>query len=196
MKINLADEGTQTGQLNLDQMTINGQATGAYTLAVDFINGLEGIAQDKYHSENWLIRQESADSTVTITGPNGNNTITGNGMVSTWSAKFVAADNTQALDNEEGRYSLTNEGNGIGDWYLIRTDEAYTPTPDPDPTPKPDPDPEPERPHNPEVDQNINLGISATQALSFASEIEDLRTRLGEVRYGAQDGAWARGTWI
>ena len=42
------------------------------------------------------------------------------------------------------------------------------------------------------MQQITNLGISSMQAMSFASELEDLRTRLGEVRYGAKDGAWVR----
>ena len=77
-------------------------------------------------------------------------------------------------------------GKGEGKWYLVRNDEEIV-------DPSPDPKPEQPGPNAPtEIQQITNMGISATQALSFAAEIDDLRTRLGEVRYGAQDGAWVK----
>ncbi len=178
MDMNLATEtdDTQTDEwlrLNTDQIRVDGVATGNYEVALNFITGLEGIAQDKMYSENWLIHQDAIESDMTVTGPGGQNNISGNGMVSAWAIKFVADGTSDQLGDEQFRESLTNHGQGKGDWHLIRTKET-----------------------TPEIDQNLELGISATQALSFASEIEDLRTRLGEVRYGAQDGAWARGTWM
>ena len=43
MDVNLADEGTET-DLNLDQITINGTASGTHQLSVNFINGLGTVA--------------------------------------------------------------------------------------------------------------------------------------------------------
>lgn len=46
----------------------------------------------------------------------------------------------------------------------------------------------------PEVAQVLSLGTSAAQAVSWLAEKEDLRHRLGEIRYGAIDGAWVKVT--
>ena len=60
----------------------------------------------------------------------------------------------------------------------------------PTPDPKPEPTPDPVLP--PEIDQNITIGTSTGQALAYMADLEDLRKRIGEVRYGAQDGLWAK----
>ena len=44
----------------------------------------------------------------------------------------------------------------------------------------------------PEIHDNITVANSASMALAYDADLEDLRTRIGEVRYGAQDGLWAK----
>lgn len=39
---------------------------------------------------------------------------------------------------------------------------------------------------------NLLLGTSAAQAMSFSKDDKTLRHRMGEVRYGTQDGSWVR----
>ena len=189
MQIDLANETKD--KVLTDQLNITGQALGTYTADLK-IDGKE-LVPNKFHSENWLISQ-GADSNMSILSKEGKNQYSGRGMVTTWGLAFVANGEEDKLNTAEGLAQLVGNttGKGEGKWYLVRNDEEIVdPTPDPDPNP--DPKPEQPGPNDPaEMQQITNLGISATQALSFASELEDLRGRLGEVRYGAQDGAWVR----
>ena len=191
MQIDLGKE-TQKDVLT-DQFKITGKAVGSHIADIK-IDGRE-LVPNKWHSENWLVSQ-GADSNMSILNKDGTNQFSGNGMTTTWALAFVANGEEDKLNTAEGLAQLVGNttGNGEGKWYLVRNDEEIVdPNPNPGPDPKPDPDPEQPKPNDPaEMQQITNLGISATQALSFASELEDLRSRLGEVRYGAQDGAWVR----
>ena len=183
MQIDLANETKD--KVLTDQLNITGQALGTHTADLK-IDGKD-LVPNKFHSENWLISQ-GADSNMSILNKEGKNQYSGRGMVTTWGLAFVANGEEDKLSTPEGLAELVENttGKGEGKWYLVRNDEEVV-----DPTP--DPDPEQPGPNDPaEMQQISNLGISATQALSFASELEDLRGRLGEVRYGAQDGAWVR----
>lgn len=133
---------------------------------------------------------QGANSKMTIKNKDGSNQFSGNGMVTTWALSFVGEGEEGKLDNAEGLTELAGVTTGVGSgkWYLVRSDAIIPVMPTPTPTPNPVPDPSDPS----EMQQITNLGVSATQALSFASELEDLRTRLGEIRYGAQDGAWVR----
>ena len=42
----------------------------------------------------------------------------------------------------------------------------------------------------PEMNDNITIGTSSGQAEAYQADMEDLRKRTGEIRYGAQDGGW------
>ena len=185
MQIDLANETKD--KVLTDQLNITGQALGTHTADLK-IDGKD-LVPNKFHSENWLISQ-GADSNMSILNKEGKNQYSGRGMVTTWGLAFVANGEEDKLNTAEGLAELVGNttGKGEGKWYLVRNDEEIV-----DPTPDPDPEPEQPGPNDPaEMQQITNLGISATQALSFASELEDLRGRLGEVRYGAQDGAWVR----
>ena len=179
--INLGTESVSN--IHVTQVDVTGKAEGRFTanLAID---GRE-MAADKFHSSNWLISQGGTDSSMSVEGANE---YSGNGMVTTWGLAFVANGEEDKLDTAEGLAQLVGNttGKGEGKWYLVRNDEEIV---DPSPDPKPE-QPGPNAPS--EIQQITNMGISATQALSFAAEIDDLRTRLGEVRYGAQDGAWVK----
>ena len=69
------------------------------------------------------------------------------------------------------REGLTNHGVGEGDWYLLRYNKEELP---------------------PEIDDNIAIANSASMAFAYVADLDDLRKRLGEVRYGSQDGLWAK----
>lgn len=184
MDVNLEDEGSARN-LNLDQIIVHGTTAGTHKLAVNFINGLSGISSEKLHSDNWLIEQKSGS--MTLTGPNGEDAFTGRGMVSMWQVRFVPEGEEARLDTDRESLDNTSAGkpnNGKGHWYLIRHNKVIsTPEPDPDTPPVVTP---------PEVTENINMGTSSGQALAYLADLEDLRKRLGEVRYGAQDGGWVK----
>lgn len=183
MQIDLANETKD--KVLTDQLNISGQALGTHTADLK-IDGKD-LVPNKFRSENWLISQ-GADSNMSILNKEGKNQYSGRGMVTTWGLAFVANGEEDKLSTPDGLAELVGNttGKGEGKWYLVRNDEDIV-------DPNPNPDPEQPGPNDPaEMQQITNLGISATQALSFASELEDLRSRLGEVRYGAQDGAWVR----
>ena len=149
-----------------DQLIVQNEASGTHSVSVNFVNGLTSVPADKWHSENWLISQEAGD--MTLTGPDGRSEISDTGMVSVWNIKFVPEGQESLLDTD--RESLSSTSSGKGDWYLVRNDEELPP----------------------EVVDNITIGTSASQALAYMADLEDLRKRLGEVRYGAQAGAWVK----
>lgn len=170
MDINLADEGSEAKGLNLDQIIVKGSTEGTHALSVNFINGLGNVSEDKWYSENWLIEQEAGS--MTLTGPNGTEAFAGRGMVSVWNVKFVPEGEDGKLETDRDSLDNTSEGkpnDGKGHWYLVRQDKESG-----------------------EITDNITIGTSASQALAYLADLEDLRKRLGEVRYGAQAGAWAK----
>lgn len=190
MDINLADESdlalssSTQYKLATDQIVINGAATGNYNAKIHFVDGLASIDPAKMYSQNWLISQGEA-SDMTIHGPDAkNDAFTGNGMISMWTIRFVKDGEEALLDTQDGRDSLSNHGVGAGKWHLIRYDHEETLPPDVIP---------PEEILPPEVDNIITVGNTLGQAIGWLSEREDLRHRLGEVRYGAQTGAWVKG---
>ena len=194
-----SDDGEPDTVASVDQVIVEGNATGSGNVEVNFINP-QNIPADKFYSLNWLVRQN--DGSMTLTGPDGKDAFTGRGMVSMWSLRFVPEGQSDKLADNDYRESLTNKGDGKGDWYLVRYDyDVPDPEPEPDPdTPeepdhpnpddKPIPNPDPVLP--PEVDTNLNIGTSASQALAYFADLDDLRERIGEVRYGAQSGVWAK----
>ena len=156
----------------LDQLEAE-NVSGTYTGHVNFDNpkDLEG----KLYTENYLIHQEAGS--MQVNNPDGK-AMSGDGMMSKWSWKFRPAD-LQGTDlTEDDLQQLGNTGEGEGDWILVRdtssgSGEGGGGTP-------------------PESEQIKNLGSSVAQAIGWLSEKNDLRRRLGEVRYGSQTGAWAK----
>ena len=174
MHIDLANE-SETNVLT-DQLIITGSATGTNTATIAF-DGSDVV--NKTHSTNWLISQ-GAGSNMTVTAPDGGNQYAPNGGIFWWALKFVPeSQNAGDLTSDEWN-ALNNKGEGAGKWYLVQTDEpsqggntGHAPLP-------------------PEAEQIQNLGSSVAQAVGWLSEKNDLRRRLGEVRYGSQAGAWAK----
>ena len=88
---------------------------------------------------------------------------------------FYLANPGESVDIGLYRYTLTNDvvNSHIGgdsqakDWYLTRSDDL-----------------------TPGADTQISF--AGSQRFLHWADLQDLRKRLGEVRYGAQDGAWAR----
>ena len=165
----LDEQYVNYSKLAMDRISIDGSATGTYLVDLHFVGGLDGLDPEKMHSLNWFVGQ-GEDSDLTLTGVNGQNAVWVNGGVSTWAYAFVAQGDEAKLETEQGRLELTNHGVGTGHWYLIRK-QNETP---------------------PEIDQNITIGTSTGPALAYMADLEDLRKRIGEVRYGAQDGLWAK----
>lgn len=174
-RMDLANE--KQGDVLVDQLIVSGAAEGSFIADIT-LDGRE-LVPEKWYSNNWLVSQGKG-SILTITNKEGTNSFTGNGMVTTWALAFVSDDRKELLESEDGRGQLTNSGDGVGNWYLIRTDKEAPVTPPVDPS---------------EMQQLTNLGISTAQAMSFAAELDDLRTRLGEVRYSTQDGVWAKASY-
>jgi outer membrane autotransporter protein len=133
---------------------------------------------------------------------------------------FVLANKNQAVDIGNRRYVLMTrdiaDDSGTGtEWYLQYAgavpEEPKETDPEPgtfieEPDPEPEPEPDPVVPDTPVPDQNFeNLSSSAQLVTTLAgygnmysawtANLTDLRKRLGEVRYGAQDGLWARAIW-
>ncbi len=116
----------------------------------------------------WVISQESGTLTV-------GEVKTQAGGVGSYGLKFFE-------DNSETG-SLSSTGNA-GKWYVVAVSDKQPPEIT-DPSEGTD-----KRP--PEVTDNSTIGVSASQAVAWLNEKEDLRKRLGEMRYGAPDGAWVR----
>lgn len=147
--------------------------SGTYTGHVNFDNPKD--LADKLYTESYLIHQEAGS--MQVNNPDGK-PMSGDGMMSKWSWKFRPA-NLQGTDlTEDDLHQLGNTGEGVGDWILVR-DTSSGSGEGGDETP-------------PESEQIKNLGSSVAQAIGWLSEKNDLRRRLGEVRYGAQAGAWAK----
>lgn len=146
-----------------DTLVVENAATGNLRLALD----LSGSTDADYTTR--LISQGEGSS-LTVTNAKGENRFIAPGAVTVWKLGFVGRDQADALTTDEGRAGLVNTGSGSGDWHLIRTNDTVTP----------------------EIRDNVTIGTSAAQALAYMADLEDLRTRLGEVRAGAQDGIWVR----
>ena len=168
-----------------DQIIVTNKAEGTHTAQIKFIGDMGKLDPQKRYSYNWLVSQGD-DSNMTLTNSTGGSDFSGRGWVSVWNLVFVPEGEEDLLTTEEGRKQLTNTGVGKGNWHLVKVDKWVD---DPPVNPPVDPD-KPIIP--PEVQDNITVANSASMALAYDADLEDLRTRLGEVRYGAQDGLWAK----
>lgn len=157
-----------------DQIVVDGTVSGSHIVDINFIGGGSSIGNKATdYSINWLISQNAGS--MTLTNERGNNLYIGSGMLNYWALVFVPDGGFDSLNDEAYRVGLTNVGNGKGCWHLIKTNSIpLTPL------------------LPPEVIENVNMGTSSGQALTYLADLEDLRKRLGEVRYGAQDGGWVK----
>ena len=179
MSIDLENESA--GNVTLDQLDVLNIASGSLKVGLS-IQG-EEFPENKSHSNNWLVAQ-GLGSNLTITNLSGSSTFSGRGMVTVWNLGFVKEGDEALLDTDEGRQQISTQtnGNGKGKWYLVKSEHSQ-----PDPNP---PTPPVTPPLPPEVNDNITIGTSSGQAEAYQADMEDLRKRTGEIRYGAQDGGW------
>lgn len=169
------DLAEDSSALANDQLIVSGQAIGQHQVVIDFGDSLQKVDLEKTHSLHWLVSQgESSD--LTLTNTQSGNVFYNNGQLAQWKLGFVSQEDLDAgqLEDEDFRNSMTNTGTGEGYWYLYQSGT----------------DGSSELP--PESEQIKNLGSSVAQAIGWLSEKNDLRRRLGEVRYGSQTGAWAK----
>lgn len=101
--------------------------------------------------------------------------------------------NTPVIDLGVYNYELkTEDRNGKTVTYLTPYVPKSDPTPDPDPTPTPNPEPNPGEPElSPSANAVLALAGSGMQTTQFLYSLSDLRKRMGEIRYGAEDGLYA-----
>lgn len=187
--INLETESDTNVHVN--QLIVNDKAEGTLKAQVTFLG--TNISPDKTHSVNWLVSQGN-DSDLTLTNLSGRSTFSGRGMLTVWNLGFVKEGDEALLDTDEGRQQISTQtnGNGKGKWYLVKSEHSQPdPVPSPDPNPNPNPPTPPVTPPlPPEVNDNSTIGTSSGQAEAYQADMEDLRKRTGEVRYGTQDGGW------
>ena len=157
-----------------DQIIVTKKAEGSHTAQIKFIGDMAQLDPDKRYSYNWLVSQGDG-SNMTLTNSTGGSEFSGRGWVSVWNLVFVPEGQEDLLTTEEGRKQLTNTGVGKGNWHLVKGDKWVD---------------KPIVP--PEINDNLAMGTSTGQALAYLADLEDLRKRLGEVRYGAQEGAWVK----
>ena len=101
--------------------------------------------------------------------------------------------NTPVIDLGVYNYELkTEDRNGKTVTYLTPYVPKSDPIPDPDPTPTPNPEPNPGEPElSPSANAVLALAGSGMQTTQFLYSLSDLRKRMGEIRYGAEDGLYA-----
>ena len=193
-----------------NKLIVNEGANG--NLVANIVFDLEKfpVFNNPSYIPTWLVSQ-GENSKLSIYNYKGKNSFSGNGMVSVWALSFVPENQLTELD-EPGKLNLLatqNTGVGAGKWFLIYADresESVYPPINTDgdqngSNPTPDTDAGNNQPNKPpvedpaEIQQILDLGVSTMQAMSFASELDDLRTRTGEVRHGLSDGAWARASY-
>lgn len=165
--VDLADEAN--GALDtIDADTVSGTYTGH--VIFDNPQDIEG----KFFTQSAFIHQ--AGGSMTVNTPNGE-LISGDGMLSQWTWKFLPNNSTVDKNDSQALWNdLTNaSADEEGDWILVRAPET-----------------DPDEPLPGEVTDNVTIGTSTAQALAYLADLEDLRKRIGEVRYGAQAGVWAK----
>ena len=204
MRANVSATTDNKNEKTFDRVIVTEKASGNLLADID-IN-----INDKTILYSDFLLSQGADSDLIIHNFKGKNEFSSNGMVTVWALSFVPEGNEISIDTVKN-YASNNHGKGAGKWYLIYADreiDSIYPSTTPDQggdsntdTP-PDNNAEPNLPSKPpvvedpaEMQQILDLGVSTMQALSFASELDDLRTRTGEVRHGLDDGAWARASY-
>lgn len=150
-----------------------------------------GAVGEQRYSRTWLVSQREGD--LIIMPHSERELVYQNGGASAWLLCFVPEGEEDALTDPKKFKELDAYGNGAGTWHLVRLQDEADLEHRTDPDHRDDPEVKPGAPLvTPEAAQQIAMGVSASQAIAFTSELEDLRSRLGEVRSGAEGGAWVR----
>ncbi len=127
---------------------------------------------------------------------NENGAMTKDGAAITDKIMVVQDPNIYTDSIEYSEYDLVADEDGTIS-YIMDPDTAGTYTPDPEPTPEPTPTPDPGPGPSPVPDTDEGKTVTALAGTGaklsmYYAQLDDLRKRLGEVRYGAQEGIWAR----
>lgn len=181
LTIDIAAETAPATEISLDQFSFQFAGTeegmSENNVLTALIN-LEGTANVQNYTNHWFIEQVG-DGKLEVLGHEGRNVYV-DGSPTSWQIAYFAGDEAPSADDDFSKFGSTSHGEGH--WYLIRSEHTGGgETSDPD---------DPSTP--PEVTDNVTIGISASQALAYMADLEDLRKRLGEVRYGAQAGVWTK----
>lgn len=199
LKLRVDLSGDAADNVANDRIQVKKDAQGQHKVFLDFQNPTAAISPDKMYMDNALITQGKGSNLTLVNAKDGTNTFSGNGMLSSWNLVFIKDGEAGNLADETYRDGLTNQGTDAGEWRLVRAGTwiDWTPIGPSEPV---NPDPIPPDPTYPDlspilpgeaVDQ-IDMGSALALASSWYAEESDLRERLGEVRYGSQDGAWVK----
>lgn len=157
-------------EIHTDQFSFGTLEDGEVLNAQLVLDGSDTNQQN--HTNHWFM-QQTGQGRLTVQGSfgPGQSYVSSNGSLDVWKIAFVK-DSTEidSITVEEA----SNTSDGAGYWYLVRPETGE------------------EAPETPEVEQAYDLGTTVAQAIGWLAEKNDLRRRLGEVRYGAQTGAWAK----
>lgn len=163
-------KGTSSGVQNGRDSLVVHNGEGSHTLYVQYLGDQSSEEPESLRS-SWLVLDNSQQ------------------------ADFKLANEGGTVDIGIYKYSLTVEkntseiGGGIqGNYWYLQRGISTDPNPE-NPTP-PSPG-DNDGPFTPAAD--TELSFAGSQRYLHWSDLQDLRKRLGEVRYGSQDGAWARG---
>ncbi len=168
------NKGTSSGQANGHDAVLIHNGQGSHGVYVVY-TGDQGSNEAESLRDAWLVQDNSQNASFELTNSGG--------TVDIGLYKY-------SLAVEEGHSQIG--GNQMANyWYLKRGTSPDKPNPD---------NPNPDNPVVPPPSDDP-LTPGADTLLSFAgshrylhwSDLQDLRKRLGEVRYGSQDGAWVRG---
>ncbi len=175
---NAANRGQITFNVDLaqdktDWLNINKEAAGSVNFLAADINW-KGADVEKYYMKKPLVHQN--DGTLTVLNPDEKNVYFRNGRLEAWHLTFLTDDELTGFDfedNDARRDDTKFTGTGAGGWYLMRDKDFEVPV-------------------TPEETDQATLGSSRNIVSGWFAEDTDLRTRLGEVRYGSQAGVWGK----
>lgn len=144
---------------------------GEGTIQISF-SSIENSDSNQNFSNSYFAHQ--TEGVLTINGYRGQ--VSARGSTQTWQIAYLTLNQVNELKSgllEPIQDPVNQSDGGEGYWYLVRPSDQSEIVP-------------------PEITDNITIGTSASQALAYMADLEDLRKRLGEVRYGAQAGAWVK----
>lgn len=157
--------GAASGLPNGRDTVLIHEGSGKHGIFVHY-EGDHGSDEAESLREAWLVSDNSQTADFVLSNPD---------------AKVDIGLYKYELASEEGDSQLSN-GQKAKYWYLKRTG-ADTENPE-----------EPGKPDEPEITPGCDTEISFAGAQRYLhwTDLQDLRKRLGEVRYGSQSGVWAR----
>ena len=144
---------------------------GEGTIQISF-SSIENSDSNQNFSNSYFAHQ--TEGVLTINGYRGQ--VSARGSTQTWQIAYLTLNQVNELKSgllEPIQDPVNQSDGGEGYWYLVRPSDQSEIVP-------------------PEITDNITIGTSASQALAYMADLEDLRKRIGEVRYGAQSGAWVK----